>query len=158
MSPKIRLQPNQLAVEDGWRLIRWCAATGSNEFSFSCLSAATQQGRFCVAAEEALTSLAVGFDERPSLTRAKDRGFTRRVKLWRLNEESLRVLELLLPDGIFTDHQGSDDGWIEDITFYQGGQLRLAVITHERMATILVSDSEQSELQRLGIIPGRPDA
>ena len=139
-------------------MIRWCAATGSNEFSFSCLSAVSQPGRICVSAEEALRSVAIGLDERPSLTRAKDRGFTRRVKLWRLNDESLRVIEELLPDGIFTDHQGRDEGWIEDIALYQGGQLRLGVITHENMATILVSDSELGELQRLGIIPRELDA
>jgi hypothetical protein len=63
------------------------------------------------------------------------------------------VLEQLLPDGIFTDRQGSDEGWIEDVALYQGGQLRLAVNTHERQATIHLSDPEQDELRRLGILP-----
>ena len=150
---KMRLRSNELPVEAGWRLIRWYAETGSNEFTFSCLAAATQEGRFCAAAEQALASFAVGFDRRPPTTLGKNEASLRKVKLWRLNEQSLRVLQQLLPDGLFTDRQGSDEGWIEDLTVYQDGQLRVGVITHEKQATIHLTDSEQEELRGLGVLP-----
>ena len=147
----LRLRPDDLSVGTSWRLVHWVLETGSDEFTFSCLGT-SPDARFCMTAEAALAAFVIEDAPRPRLTRRIDEGWVRDVHLWRLDEESLAVLRRLLPEGIFTDHQGSTDGWIEDLTFYEGRQIRLGVITHEHEAALNLSESEHVLLREMQVL------
>jgi hypothetical protein len=140
------LGPKQLSPEEGWLLVRWALEVGADEFSFSCL-APSRQARFCTETEGALSTFHIGHEKRPALSQRLGEGRDREVPLWRLNDKSLIVLQKLLPEGIFTDRQGSRDGWIEDLTMYQAGHLRLGVITHEHEAALNLTEDERQQLR-----------
>jgi hypothetical protein len=147
------LAPNELSTKEGWLLVRWMLETGSDEFSFSCLLGPSQGAQFCSKTESALSAFLIGREKRPALSRRPGGGWDRETPLWRLNEKSLIVLQELLPDGIFTDRQGSRDGWIEDLTIYQERHLRLGVVTHEHEAALNITEHERKQLRDRHLLP-----
>jgi len=72
--------------------------------------------------------------------------------MWRLNDQSLAALETFLPDGILTDRMGADGGWIEDLTLFSSGVIRLRVITHEHLLMLNVTEEEHGHLRGLKLI------
>ena len=150
MNKELELALSRLPTERSWRLARWLLDTGADEFTLGCVWARSQEPHFCRAAEEALATFRLP-EAGPGLTHRTGRS-TRDRTFWRFNEASLGVLEALLPDGIFTDRQGADSGWLEDLMIYQGGHLRLAVSTHEHEAILRLSDEQRQEVLKLELL------
>src|SRR5437867_1456401 len=125
MNKELELALSRLPPEKSWRLARWLLDTGADEFTLGCVWARSQEPHFCRAADQALATYRLPATAGPGLTHEAGRSTSDRI-FWRFNEASLRVLQTLLPDGLLTDRQGADSGWLEDLTIYQGGQLRLA--------------------------------
>src|SRR5438093_11347258 len=145
------LRPDDLTAQASLRLVQWALDTGSDEFTFSCLGL-SPEARFCTIAEAALSAFVIEDGPRPRLSRGPNEGWVRDVHLWRLDEESLAVVRRLLPEGIFTDHQGNTDGWIEDLTIYEARQIRLGVITHEHEAALNISEIEHARLREMQVL------
>ena len=150
MNKELELALSRLPTEKSWRLARWLLDTGADEFTLGWVWARSQEPHFCRAADEALATYRLPAAQ-PGVTQKTGRS-TRDRKFWRFNEASLRVLQTLLPDGIFTDRQGADGGWLEDLMIYQGGHLRLAVSTHEHQAILRLSDEQRQELLTLELL------
>jgi hypothetical protein len=151
--PDVLLKPSDLNADSTRLLFQWCIEIGSDEFSWSCLSYASSGAPFCVATEQALKSFSLPPAPRPHLTRPLGEPFIRQTGLWRFNTSSVLILNGLLPDGLFTDHQGNRDGWLEDVTLYRSSQILLGVVTHEHEATLRASDVEVLHLRERGLLP-----
>ena len=151
---ELRVQAQEISAEDSWRLVSWLIQRGSNEFTIACLSGPSPEARFCKASAEALSDFVIDPQLRPRSTRLVRDPPKIKTPLWRLDERSLAVVRTLMPDGIFTDSQGSTDGWIEDLTVYDnGGGIRLGVVTHEHEAILNVTDAERKQLRDLRLLP-----
>ena len=151
--PDIHLRSADLGPDDTWRLVQWCFQNGADEFSVVCLAAASRDAPFCAASQRTLEPLSLPRAVRPHLTSRPSAPAARETRLWRLNSHALTLLKTLLPDGLFTDRHGNDDGWIEDPTFYRDRELLLGVITHEDVATLRATERELGRLRELNLLP-----
>jgi hypothetical protein len=139
---------DHIPTDLGWGLASWLLDAGADEFTFRCVAARSSNLAVCRAADLALSAYRVRTRE-DSFQTATVPGTDRR---WRLTRDSLEVLRGLLPDGILTDRQGSDDGWIEDLTVYRGDVPCLEVNTHEHRATLRLTDAEYGQLREARLI------
>lgn len=139
--------PALLGVKESWRLARWCAEHGADEFTVRVLCA-EGQGTRADQFEDTFDDRFVATDLRRVVTTAGDEP-ARHLRLWRLDEAALQALHAFLPDGLFT-HRVDPHGWLEDPMLFRDGQLMLGVVTHQREGMVRVTTDELRELERIG--------
>lgn len=139
--------PALLGVKESWRLARWCAERGADEFTVRVLCA-EDQGTRADEFEDAFDARFVATDLR-RVVAARDDEPARHVRLWRLDDEALQALHEFMPDGLFT-HRVDPRGWLEDPMLFRGGHLMLGVVTHQREGVVRVTPDELRELERIG--------
>ena len=144
------LRAGQIPPDRSWDIVRWCHAHGADEFSWREMGIAGHPDPIVERANAALAPFRLPDQPRPTSVVYSDQGDRTPVQLWRLSEASIEQAIALLPDGLFTEPSYSDDGWIEDPTFYRAGDILLGVVSHEHEAFLQVSPVEAEELKRLG--------
>jgi hypothetical protein len=138
------LETGDVTPDEGWRLLRWCHAHGATEFTLHLLDDPHTETAFAL-----LNPLWRGRAERDHICG----GPTREVDLFELSDSGLAALQTLLPFGLFSwwfEHLDTAQ-WVEDPVVYRGGELLLAVISHEGFAELRVPEEERAELSATGL-------
>ncbi|HEV2692151.1 MAG TPA: hypothetical protein VG347_04580 [Verrucomicrobiae bacterium] len=139
-----------LAREQGWKLVEWCAAQRGEEFSIRFMHSGGEPS----AAQERLTGILAPFYcgclDRENLTTPGGRPTRRPTGIWRLNPESMAVLHAHISDEIFATPSYSTAGWFEDFTIYRHKKIMLGVCSHE--GALVLGLTEQEHLVALNNI------
>jgi hypothetical protein len=79
--------------------------------------------------------------------------FRRSVPLYRLNEASIQMLMKRLPEGLFFPLRVPARGkeFLENPTFYRGGELMLGIVTHEEEGVLLIRSEERPHFDLLNL-------
>ncbi|HET9234631.1 MAG TPA: hypothetical protein VFP10_10870 [Candidatus Eisenbacteria bacterium] len=127
--------------KQGWELVEWCLAHGGTEFSIHEVER-TRTLR-AQAFFDRLRPHALPPAQRPFLTRGYNASV---VQLWRLDEETVRILREYFAHGILSNDR-DNDFWMEDFTVYRDGHVLMAVVTHEWEAYVNVLPTEFEQLK-----------
>jgi hypothetical protein len=134
-----------LTTDEGWRLLNWCLSYGAEEFTLDFLPESADLVRQLLRPFWRGTAIRECIRNEPS----------REVDLFDFTEDSIRALRTLLPNGLlswrFSDYGSAPYVW--DPAIYRGGELLVAVISHEGVAELRVTDDERAELSVLGVRP-----
>jgi hypothetical protein len=146
-----QLDAKTLTRDHSDRLLEWCCSMEASDFTVSMIAVEDAPAEPLVDLETALAPHSLGFDLRQVLVNPVGPGGTRAVPLWRLSPETVALLHPLLPDGILTYRIDEENGWLEDLVIYRGGQLLLGVVSHEGEAILELSLDEYRSFSMLGI-------
>lgn len=144
------LRAVDLSPDRSWELVRWGHAHGATEFSWREITFVGHADPVVQDANAILNPFRLPDEPRPRSVVYKGEPDRQLSKLWRLDEQAISVLTQLLVRGLFTPPSASQDSWIEDPTFYRGGDILLGVVSHEGEAFLQVSPPEADELMGLG--------
>lgn len=137
------LDGRDLTPEQGWWLLRWCLAHSATEFTLDFVDDSHTEAAFAL-----LNPLWRGCAERDHI----HNGPTRDVDLFELSDGAVAALDTLLPFGLLSwwfEHLDTAQ-WVEDPVVYRDGELLLAVVSHEHLAELRLSDDERADLLASG--------
>ncbi|MHB1223711.1 MAG: hypothetical protein ACYC2G_06635 [Gemmatimonadaceae bacterium] len=143
-----------LRGERGPRLLRYLLQRGADEFAITVMALQDTPAPFADAFEDEMAPFARGMAPRRTVTSPPPTSLARPVRLWSLDERSLRHLLSFLDDGLFHCPPGPD-GWLEDLTIYRAGELVLGLVSGEREGVLRLTPEEHAEAARLDI-PSQP--
>ncbi len=133
-----------------WKLLDWCRKSNSKEFTIDLMEILDVPAPDVREAESLLKEYELPSENREHLTAPNKDQIIRPTNLWQLCNESIQVLKILFPDGLFTHPSCEDNGWFEDPTFYRNGELFMGIVSHECEGLINVTYDEAVQLQELG--------
>jgi len=139
-----------LRGDRGPRLLRYLMERGADEFSITVMALQDTPAPFADAFEDELGPYERPVASRRVLTGAESSDFTRPVRLWQFNEQSLGRLLSFVDSGVFQWPAGPD-GWLEDLTVYRQGELVLGLVSHEREGVLRLTRQEHAEVAALDI-------
>src|SRR5579859_3475364 len=82
--------------EKSWDLVSWCHRHGAEEFTLSIVGTAPEIDQLGEAFDLATGPFLLPEAQRRRLSRFAGEDWIRRVPLWRLNEDSIQILQQLL--------------------------------------------------------------
>jgi hypothetical protein len=152
MSPEAPAKDRPLAPDDpglhpGWQLLEFLASIGADEFAVRFLYAGDAKAA-CDPLAHKLPFASLGERTREcTVTYAKESN-PRPVEVWRLDSKAVRALREIMPDGVLGSNKWRD-AWAEDLCVYRRGELLFGTVTHERWASLRLTDAEwrQWEMQ-----------
>jgi hypothetical protein len=142
---------DEVPAEDAWRLLEWCRRVGADEFSLLIVQDENVGKARDLSIEQELAAFEREPAPREGVMAMQGEEWVRPVPLWSLTPASIRQLQRVLPDGLFSWGVWTKPVWCENLCLYRNAELMLGVVTHEHMAVVRVTPSEREELEGLGI-------
>ena len=133
--PSVFVRREDYSQEESWRLVEWCRTRGADEFGLVFIGPPYLPESAWAEADTLLASF------RRRVASAGDR--------WALTGESVAVLRVLLPEGLFTSVSG--DRSLEEVTIYRGGLVLLAVIQPEGEGVLDLHPADERSLEGAGL-------
>jgi hypothetical protein len=93
---------DEVATEDGWRLLEWCHRAGADEFSLLIVEDENVGKARDLSIEQDLAAFEREPAPREGVMAMRGEEWVRSVPLWSLTPASIRQLQMLLPDGLFS--------------------------------------------------------
>jgi hypothetical protein len=142
---------DEISSEDSWRLLEWCHRVGAEEFSLEILERQDEGEERARAIDQALAVFEREPAPREGVMARQGEAWVRAIPLWVLTPASIRQLQQLLPDGLFTYGVWTEPAWCENLRLYRNGAPMLGIVTHESMGTLHVTPSEREALEEMDI-------
>jgi hypothetical protein len=137
-----------ITPEQSWKLLAWCAAHGADEFTIDGITVGRTEGPKSTAFFASLQPYARAEAQRRHLSGRTADDLVRRTSLWTLSSQTIALLRVAMPGGIF-DYKAGGDPWLEDIALYRNREYMAGVITHERGGVIRATPQEVAELDQI---------
>jgi hypothetical protein len=142
---------DEVSTEDSSRLLAWCHEAGADEFSLSIVGVEDAGRARVLAIEHELAAFERDPAPREGLMDMEGEEWIRPVPLWSFTPASIRQLQKVLPDGVFSYGIWTEPAWCENLCLYRKSVLVLGIMTHEHLGIVRVTQSEREALEGLGI-------
>jgi hypothetical protein len=148
---RLFLRSAEIDIPRQWELVTWCHGNGASEFYLNLMGIEGKPDPVCEAVERQLKPFQLPQAMRPRTVVYSGQAELQPTPLWALTPDSISVLRSIMEGGVFAHPSYSDDGWIEDPTFYRAGAFHFGVVSHEDEGFVDLADTEVDSFRALGI-------